>query len=171
MGKTIKELAEKLSVSKQTIQYHYNKLSAIEQQRDSRGYILINDNAEKIIRSKVTNKNRQKSDKQPPKDDQFVDSSNVLLVKELRAEVNRLRADNNRQITAKDRQIENMQKLLDQSQQLQLMAEKKIAALEALKQAENDVDQSKANVVTSAPQTHKKETSANKRDFWHKLFK
>ena len=49
-----------------------------------------------------------------------------------------------------------MQKLLDQSQQLQLMAEKKIAALEAPKQAENDVDQSKANVVASAPQTHKK---------------
>lgn len=88
-----------------------------------------------------------------------------MPVKELRAEVNRLRADNNRQ-------IENMQKLLDQSQQLQLMAEKKIAALEAPKQAENDVDQSKANVVASAPQTHKKETSANKkRDLWHKLFK
>ena len=87
-----------------------------------------------------------------------------MPVKELRAEVNRLRADNNRQITAKDRQIENMQKLLDQSQQLQLMAEKKIAALEAPKQ--------EANVVASAPQTHKKETSANKkRDLWHKLFK
>lgn len=172
MQKTVKELANELGVSKQTIQYHYNKLATSNQQRDSHGYIIITDSAEKIIRSKVTNKERQKIDKQPPKDDQLVGSSNVLLIKELRAEINRLRTDNNRQIAAKDRQIENMQKLLDQSQQLQLMAEKKIVALETSKQAEDDVDQDKDSPVSSVPKGQKKDPSVDKkRGFWRKLFK
>ena len=88
-----------------------------------------------------------------------------MLVKELRAELKQLKTDTNRQ-------IENMQKLLDQSQQLQLMAEKKIAVLEAPKETADDVDQNKESPVTSAPQAQKKETTVNeKRGFWHKLFK
>lgn len=59
MNKKVKNLANELSVSKQTIQYHYNKLTISNQQRDSHGYIIITDSAEKIIRSKVTNKERQ----------------------------------------------------------------------------------------------------------------
>lgn len=40
MNKTVKELANELGVSKQTIQYHYNKIPNDKQQRDNHGYII-----------------------------------------------------------------------------------------------------------------------------------
>ena len=41
MPKTIRELADELKVSKQTIQYHYQRLPAKNQQKNSQGTNLI----------------------------------------------------------------------------------------------------------------------------------
>lgn len=53
MSKTIKELADELKVSKQTIQYHYQRLPTKNQQKDSQGTNMISLTAERIIRDKV----------------------------------------------------------------------------------------------------------------------
>lgn len=51
--KTIKELADELSVTKQNIQYHYQRLPKELQLKSSNGSNLINSKAEKIILVKV----------------------------------------------------------------------------------------------------------------------
>ncbi len=50
MPKTIRELADELKVSKQTIQYHYQRLPTKTRQKDSRGTNMISLTAERIIR-------------------------------------------------------------------------------------------------------------------------
>ncbi|MCG0724723.1 replication protein RepB [Lactiplantibacillus plantarum] len=53
MPKTIRELADELKVSKQTIQYHYQRLPTKNRQKDSQGKNMISLAAERIIRAKV----------------------------------------------------------------------------------------------------------------------
>jgi len=124
MPKTIRELADELNVSKQTVQYHYQRLAEKDRQKDSRGTNLISPTAERIIRGKVAKpllaKKRQKYSKNPPK----TSKENNELVVTLRKEIEDLKSQRDKQLTTKDLQIDKLTKLLDQSQQLQLMAEK-----------------------------------------------
>lgn len=124
MPKTIRELADELNVSKQTVQYHYQRLSAKYQQKDSRGTNMISPTAERIIRAKVAKplleKKQQKYSKDPPK----TSKENNELVVTLRKEIEDLKSQRDKQLAIKDLQIDKLTKLLDQSQQLQLMAEK-----------------------------------------------
>lgn len=127
MPKTIRELADELNVSKQTIQYHYQKLSAKDRQKDSRGANLISPTAERVIRGKVAKTSLAKK--------QQIDSKeNNELVATLRREVEDLKfqrdkqlATKDQQISSKDQQIDHLTKLIDQQQQLQLetVAEKR----------------------------------------------
>ena len=64
--KTIKELADELSVTKQNIQYHYQRLPKELQLKSSNGSNLINSKAEKIILGKV-----ESSSKSNTKDQQI----------------------------------------------------------------------------------------------------
>jgi DNA-binding transcriptional MocR family regulator len=127
MPKTIRELANELKVSKQTIQYHYQRLPTKNHQKNSHGVNLISPTAERIIRGKVTKvllaKKQQTSDKEPPK----TSKENNELITTLRREVEDLKsqrdkqlATKDQQISSKDRQIDQLTKLIDQQQQLQL---------------------------------------------------
>lgn len=120
LAKTIKQLADELKVSKQTIQYHYQRLPAKNQQKNSQGTNLISTTAERIIRSKVAKpllaKNQQKGSKDPTKTSK---ENNDLLIT-LRREVEDLKSQRDKQLATKDRQIDHLTKLLDQQQQLQL---------------------------------------------------
>ncbi|MDF4143324.1 DUF536 domain-containing protein [Lactobacillus kefiranofaciens] len=120
MAKTIKQLADELKVSKQTIQYHYQRLPTKNQQKNSQGTNLISTTAERIIRSKVAKpllaKNQQKGSKDPTKTSK---ENNDLLIT-LRREVEDLKSQRDKQLATKDRQIDHLTKLLDQQQQLQL---------------------------------------------------
>ena len=71
--KTIKELADELSVTKQNIQYHYQRLPKELQLKSSNGSNLINSKAEKIILSKV-----ESSSKSNTKDQQIEKLTNLL---------------------------------------------------------------------------------------------
>ena len=71
--KTIKELADELSVTKQNIQYHYQKLPKELQLKSSNGSNLINSKAEKIILGKV-----ESSSKSNTKDQQIEKLTNLL---------------------------------------------------------------------------------------------
>lgn len=122
MPKTIRELADELKVSKQTIQYHYQRLPAKNRQKDSQGTNIISPTAEKIISDKVAKplvaKNQQTGSKKVTK----TSKENNDLVATLRREVEDLKAQRDKQLATKDRQIEYLTKLIDQQQQLQLAA-------------------------------------------------
>lgn len=122
MPKTIRELADELNVSKQTIQYHYQKLPANNRQKDSQGANMISPTAERIIKDKVAKhlvaKNQQAGSKKATK----ASEENNELVSTLRREVADLKSQRDKQLATKDRQIEYLTKLIDQQQQLQLAA-------------------------------------------------
>ena len=132
MPKTIRELADELNVSKQTIQYHYQRLPANNRQKDSQGANMISPTAERIIKDKVAKhlvaKNQQAGSKKATK----ASEENNELVSTLRREVADLKLQRDKQLAIKDQQIEDLTKLLDQSQQLQLIAEKKVERLNPL---------------------------------------
>jgi len=132
MPKTIRELADELKVSKQTIQYHYQRLPANNRQKDSQGANMISPTAERIIKDKVAKhlvaKNQQAGSKKATK----ASEENNELVSTLRREVADLKFQRDKQLAIKDQQIEDLTKLLDQSQQLQLIAEKKVERLNPL---------------------------------------
>jgi len=146
MSKTVKELADELGVTKQTIQYHYQRLSTKNQQRNISGHILINPTAERLIRNRVTKNDKQRVDKEPTKSDKELtknDKEDNRLISLLEKQLEELKKSTDKQIDDKERQIENkdqqitdLHKLLDQSQRLQLMAEKKIEKLEAPKEGD-----------------------------------
>ena len=127
MPKTIRELADELKVSKQTIQYHYQRLPTKNRQKDSQGTNMISLTAERIIRDKVAKplvaKNQQTGSKKATK----TSKENNQLIATLRREVADLKsqrdqqlATKDQQISSKDRQIDHLTKLIDQQQQLQL---------------------------------------------------
>ena len=127
MPKTIRELADELNVSKQTIQYHYQRLPTKNRQKDSQGKNMISLAAERIIRAKVAKtlvaNNHQISNKKAPK----TSKENNELIATLRREVEDLKsqrdkqlATKDQQISSKDHQLDHLTKLIDQQQQLQL---------------------------------------------------
>ena len=120
MPKTIRELADELNVSKQTIQYHYQRLPTKNRQKDSQGTNMISLTAERIIRDKVAKplvaKNQQTGGKKVTKSSK---ENNELIVT-LRREIEDLKSQRDKQLAAKDRQIDHLTKLVDQQQQLQL---------------------------------------------------
>lgn len=117
LAKTIKQLADELKVSKQTIQYHYQRLPAKNQQKNSQGTNLISTTAERIIRSKVAKpllaNKQQIGSKEPTK----TSKENNDLIITLRREVEDLKSQRDKQLATKDRQIDHLTKLIDQQQQ------------------------------------------------------
>ena len=104
--KTIKELADELNVTKQNIQYHYQRLPKELQLKSSNGSNLINSKAEKIILGKVESgsKSNTKDQQISSKDQQIEKLTNLLdqqqrlalqdkkLLEEYKAEINDLKA-------------------------------------------------------------------------------
>lgn len=78
--KTIKELGDELSVTKQNIQYHYQRLPKELQLKSSNGSNLINSKAEKIILGKVesSSKSNTKDQQISSKDQQIEKLTNLL---------------------------------------------------------------------------------------------
>ena len=109
-----------MKVSKQTIQYHYQRLPTKNQQKDSQGTNMISPTAERIIRDKVAKplvaNNQQTGSKEATK----TSKENNELIATLRREIEDLKSQRDKQLATKDRQIDHLTKLVDQQQQLQL---------------------------------------------------
>ena len=127
MPKTIRELADELKVSKQTIQYHYQRLPTKNQQKDSQGKNVISLTAERIIRGKVAKnliaKNQQTGSEKATKTSKENNELIATLIREvadLKSQRDKQLATKDQQISNKDRQIDQLTKLIDQQQQLQL---------------------------------------------------
>lgn len=200
MSKTIKELADELGVSKQTIQYHYQRLLAKDRQKDSRGFNVITPRAEREIRGRVAksfSQNRQRSSKEPTKNRQR-DVGNQGLIS-LRAEQdervdvaksiptkNHQRTDKevakNQQRTDKEKSSENaylieqIEDLKRQRDQLFASKEKELASKD--RQIENlgkllDQAQQLQLIAEQKIENQKKELvtmKERKKGFWYKLF-
>ena len=143
--KTIKELADELGVSKQTIHYHIKSLSNIKRDKNNKGAVLLNEEEQKFIYSKV---NAVKDD--TVKDDTVKDNTvkgntvkgNTVkdnTVKDNTVKDNTVKGNTVKDNTAhflseiqflrtqlenKDTQILQMQNLLDQQQRLALQDKK-----------------------------------------------
>ncbi|MDN6615154.1 MAG: DUF536 domain-containing protein [Lactococcus lactis] len=142
MPKTIRELADELKVSKQTIQYHYQRLPTKNRQKDSQGKNVISLTAERIIRGKVAKnlvaKNQQTGSEKATK----TSKENNELIATLRREVADLKSQRDKQLATKDQQIDNLTKLLGQSQQLQLLTEKKVENFKSITSKKNELTDS-----------------------------
>ncbi|WP_046041248.1 DUF536 domain-containing protein [Lactiplantibacillus plantarum] len=120
MPKTIKELADELKVSKQTIQYHYQRLPTKNRQKDSQGTNMISLTAERIIRDKVAKPLVANTQQTGSKKVTKTSKENNELIATLRREIEDLKSQRDKQLATKDRQIDHLTKLVDQQQQLQL---------------------------------------------------
>ena len=127
--KTIKELADELSVTKQNIQYHYQRLPKELQLKSSNGSNLINSKAEKIILGKLESgrksntKDQQISSKENFEDEKLDNPFIIRLIKEveyLKIDKDKIISTKDQQISSKDQQIEKLTNLLDQQQRLAL---------------------------------------------------
>ncbi|KAF0465090.1 DUF536 domain-containing protein [Pediococcus pentosaceus] len=120
MPKTIRELADELKVSKQTIQYHYQRLPTKNRQKDSQGTNMISLTAERIIRDKVAKPLVANIQQTGSKKVTKTSKENNELIATLRREIEDLKSQRDKQLATKDRQIDHLTKLVDQQQQLQL---------------------------------------------------
>ncbi|ARW20885.1 hypothetical protein S100892_02350 (plasmid) [Pediococcus pentosaceus] len=148
MPKTIRELADELKVSKQTIQYHYQRLPTKNRQKDSQGKNVISLTAERIIRGKVAKnliaKNQQTGSEKATK----TSKENNELIATLIREVADLKSQRDKQLATKDQQIDNLTKLLGQSQQLQLLTEKKVENFKPITSKKNELTDSNSKIVS-----------------------
>ena len=197
MPKTIRELADELNVSKQTIQYHYQRLPTKNQQKNSQGTNMISLTAERIIRDKVTKplvaNGQQTGSKKATKNSKENNELIVTLrreIEDLKSQRDKQLATKDQQISNKDRQIDHLTKLVDQQQQLQLatVAEnhqlkehvRKLSELSEpsssiQKRPENDKDDTFSNNINSSQAKDKnnkqeeKNASKNKTNnsWWH----
>ncbi|EPD24096.1 DUF536 domain-containing protein [Lactiplantibacillus plantarum] len=120
MPKTIRELADELKVSKQTIQYHYQRLPAKNRQKDNQGTNMISLTAERIIRDKVAKPLVAKSQRTGSKENNELIAALRREIEDLKFQRDKQLATKDQQISSKDRQIDHLIKLIDQQQQLQL---------------------------------------------------
>lgn len=177
--KTIKQLADELKVSKQTIQYHYQRLPAKNQQKNSQGINLISPTAERIIRGKVAKpllaKNQQTGSKKATKTSKENNELGAALkreIEDLKSQRDKQLAIKDQQISNKDRQIDHLTKLVDQQQQLQLATVAENHELkERLQKSGGSVEGSESIGKRQVTKTDdvKKETHENitNKKWWH----
>ena len=169
MPKTIRELADELKVSKQTIQYHYQRLPTKNQQKNSQGTNIISLTAERIIRDKVAKplvaKNQQTGGKKVTKSSK---ENNELIVT-LRREIEDLKSQRDKQLATKDQQIDHLIKLIDQQQQLQLTTVAENRELKAHIQKINgllETSKSSQKRQNNSPEEDMYKNKRNK-NWWH----
>jgi DNA-binding transcriptional MocR family regulator len=169
MSKTIRELANELKVSKQTIQYHYQRLPTKNRQKDRQGTNMVSLTSERIIRDKVAKplvaKNQQTGSKKETK----TSEENNELIATLRREVADLKSQRDKQLATKDQQIDHLIKLIDQQQQLQLTTVAENRELKAHIQKINgllETSKSSQKRQNNSPEEDMYKNKRNK-NWWH----
>ncbi|MCK8639107.1 DUF536 domain-containing protein [Fructobacillus fructosus] len=125
MPKTIKELSEEIGVSKQAINRfltsEFRRQHVTTKTDNKVGTLLVDRSGETLIRKHFSTDNNRKQT------DTLYQQSVVGLLERQLEEQQKEIAEKNKQIQAKDTQISSLQNLLNQSQQLQLISEKKLS--------------------------------------------
>ena len=137
MPKTIRELADEFGVSKQAIRkkldanFRANYVQTIP--RNGVQTLVVSNSGYLLLKQHFSGGNNQKlGEKLFTSNTDNMDINTIELL-------NQQLAIKDNQIKEKDEQLKSMQKLLDQSQQLQLMTEKKLEELKEISIAKNDL--------------------------------
>jgi len=155
MQKTIKELADELGVSKQTVQYHFKSLPTSTYIKNDKGVYLLKEEAIMFLKGKIGNSSYTENDKESTKE---TDGLYSVLFEQLKEKDNQIES-----LLSGQKQL---QKLLDQQQVLTLQANKKIAELEL---TVNEEEEKKGEKET--PEEVKQETNEGKpKSFFSRLF-
>ncbi|MFT8666915.1 MAG: DUF536 domain-containing protein [Liquorilactobacillus ghanensis] len=147
MPKTIRELADEFCVSKQAIRkkldanFRANYVQTVP--RNGVQTLVVNDSGCLLLKQHFSGGNRQKSIEET-----FTSNIGNISIDTIKL-LNQQLAIKDSQIKEKDEQLKSMQKLLDQSQQLQLMTEKKLEGLKETSIAKNDLS---SDIDNTSPQ-------------------
>jgi len=143
--KTVKEVAEMLGVTKQTVQYHLKSLSANYKTKSDKNIIYINSLGQKYLSDKIDKRKHFSVDKETDETDKEPTKETAKNGKEI---------DHfKEQIKEKDQQIaqllesqKQLQKLIENQQILTLQSNQKIEKLElTLKDNEEEIDITSSN--------------------------
>ena len=116
MGKTIKQIADELGVSKTSVRKKIDNLGLRSSLQSNGNQFSINEEQEELIKAAFRgNKSQTKSETKTQTESETVSSLISILQEEL---------------ARKDAQIENLQKLLDQEQQLHMHTKQQLQLLE-----------------------------------------
>lgn len=116
MGKTIKQIADELGVSKTSVRKKIDNLGLRSSLQSNGNQFSINEEQEELIKTAFKgNKSQTKSETKTQTESETVSSLISILQEEL---------------ARKDVQIENLQKLLDQEQQLHMHTKQQLQLLE-----------------------------------------
>ena len=142
--KTIKELADELGITKQTVQYHIKNFSTKVRKKNSRGTILLTEEEQNFIRSRVNKQSdrersdRERSDREQSNREQSnrvqSDREQIYLEK-IKFQSEQI-ADFKEQRVELREQVKHLGVLLDQQQRLALQDKK---LLEEYKSEINDL--------------------------------
>lgn len=139
IDKTVKEVAEMLGVTKQTVQYHLKSLPTNYTTKSDKNIIYIKPLGQKALSDKIDKRKQFSVDKETVKTDKEPTKETVGNDKEM--------AHYKEQIKEKDQQIaqllesqKQLQKLIENQQVLTLQANQKIEKLEInLNDVENEI--------------------------------
>lgn len=124
MGKTIKQIADELGVSKTSVRKKIDNLGLRSSLQSNGNHFSINEEQEELIKAAFKgNKSQTKSEAKAQTESETVSNLISILQEEL---------------ARKDAQIENLQKLLDQEQQLHMHTKQQLQLLE---QKENIIEE------------------------------
>ena len=116
MGKTIRQRADELGVSKTSVRKKIDNLDLRSSLQSNGNQFLIDEEQEELIKTAFRgNKSQTKSETKTQTESETVSSLISILQEEL---------------ARKDAQIENLQKLLDQEQQLHMHTKQQLQLLE-----------------------------------------
>ena len=130
--KTIKELADELGITKQTVQYHIKNFSTKVRKKNSRGTILLTEEEQNFIRSRVNKQSdRERSDReQSDREQSNREQSNrvqsdreQIYLEKIKFQSEQI-ADFKEQRVELREQVKHLGVLLDQQQRLALQDKK-----------------------------------------------
>lgn len=122
--KTIKQIADELGVSKTAVRKKIENLGLRSSLHKNGNQFLVDENAEKLLKQSFSHSETESKSKTDSETSSQTENGQVsILISMLQAELD-----------AKNEQIAHLQKLLDQEQQLRMVTEQKMLALEDKKE-------------------------------------
>ena len=165
--KTIKELADELGITKQTVQYHIKNLPSKIRKKNSRGAILLTKEEQNFIKSRVNKQSdREQSDREQSdreQSDREQSDREQFYLDKIKIQEEQIEDFKEQRIELRE-QVKHLGVLLDQQQRLALQDKKlleeyksEINELKSLKMPQED---KKENQSQEEVQTLKKQMEA-----------
>ena len=132
--KTIKELADELGITKQTVQYHIKNFSTKVRKKNSRGTILLTEEEQNFIRSRVNKQSdRERSDReQSDREQSNIEQSDRVQSDRERSDREQSNREQSNRVQS-DREQIYLEKIKFQSEQIADFKEQRVELREQVK--------------------------------------